>query len=447
LRIQPLGVEHQPGVAPDMKLLVGSVMILSALVDLPRSLGIGSFSALGVFTAGFIVLSLVVWLSSGLIAPKVGLIAAVFALFLLWGGLSFAWYEPTAPGIQNLLVVAAFALLIVAVSDRTFFTPDLAWYAGRVLCSWTAVAATVYAISVVLDGPGAGSILSSRAFSLFAINGLAWSIAAWRYRSGRWFWATIVLTALIVVSLSRMATVSALLMFPLAWFSPRNARGWIRTGLIVGLVGGAFYFAAVRFEPLHERFFERGPSRTIRVGSLEVTGTGRASFWPATWESFLESPWIGKGAGSAGRMISKVFPGNDHPHNDYLRILHDYGVVGFLLLFLAFGRLAMTVWRAWVRADAAGSPEAQIHMTAFLGVTGLALGMIANNPFGYIFVMSPLAVLCGNSLGRVTAQWEHQEPGDGPSSSGQGPYPRIPLGIERGSWALAPPSFRERASE
>lgn len=402
--LSTFAVERPLSLMQDVKLLVGSVMVLSALVDLPRSLGVGSFSALGFITAFLIFLAFVTWVSSGQIAPKVGMIAGFFVLFLAWGAVSFAWYPPTMQGTQNLLVVAAFLLLVVAVSDRSFLAPALPWYAGRVLASSTAVAAAVYGASVLMDGPGAGSILSSRAFSLFALTGVAWSLAAWRYRSRRWFWAAAALTGLIVISLSRLATVTALLMFPLAWFSPRSARGWIRTCVVVGLVGGLFLFTALRFRPLHERFFETGPSRPIHVGSLEITATGRASFWPATWESFLESPWVGQGAGSAGRLIAKLFPGNDHPHNDYLRILHDYGIVGFLLLFVAFARLAGTSWSAWVRADADGQPEAQIHLAAFLGLIGLAVGMVANNPFGYIFVMSPLAVLCGASLGRVAGR-------------------------------------------
>ncbi|MGH2555858.1 MAG: O-antigen ligase family protein [Actinomycetota bacterium] len=391
-----------------MKLLVGSVMVLSALADLPRSLGVGSFSALGFITVFFILLALITWVSSGLFAPRVGLIALFLGLFFAWGGVSFVWYEPTIPGIQNLLVVAAFVLLILAVSDRAYFSPGLPWYAGRMLSWSTALAGAAYAVSVVLDGPGAGSILSARAFSLFAMTGLAWSLAAWRYRSGRWFWVAAALAILVVISLSRLAMITALLMFPLAWFSPRSAKGWIRTALVISLVGGLFYFAATRFEPLHDRFFESGPSQPIHVGRLEVTGTGRASFWPAAWDSFLESPWIGKGAGSSGQLISQLFPGNDHPHNDYLRVLHDYGSLGLLLWVLGFLTLAGRIWAAWARADRAGEGEAQLHLAAFLGLVGLALGMIANNPFVYVFVMCPIAVVAGASLGRIHGLPEHQ---------------------------------------
>jgi O-antigen ligase len=77
---------------------------------------------------------------------------------------------------------------------------------------------------------------------------------------------------------------------------------------------------------------------------------------------------------------------------------------------VAFARLVGTTWGSWVRADAAGEPEAQIHLAAFLGLIGLAVGMIANNPFGYIFVISPLAVLCGASLGRVAGRRERRAP-------------------------------------
>jgi O-antigen ligase len=400
-RVPAFDIRRPLGVTPDMKLLVGSVMVLSALADLPRSIGVGSFSALGFITVLFILLALTTWLSSGLFAPKVGLVALFFSLFLAWGCVSLVLYRPTIPGIQNLLIVAAFVLLILAVSDRAYFSSGLPWYLGKML-TWSAMlAGAAYGVSVALDGPGAGSILSSRAFSLFAMTGLAWALAAWRYESRRWFWVAAGLTILVVVSLSRLAMVTALLMFPLAWFSPRSGRAWVRTGLVVGLVGGLFYFAATRFEPLHDRFFESGPSRPIHLGRLEVTGTGRASFWPATWDSFLESPWLGKGAGSAGQLISQLFPGNDHPHNDYLRILHDYGGLGLLLWVLGLVTLAGRIWAAWVRADRTGEREAQLHLAAFLALVGLAVGMIANNPFVYVFVMGPIAVVAGASVGRI----------------------------------------------
>jgi O-antigen ligase len=400
-RVRVSEIRRPLGVTPDMKLLVGSVMVLSGLVDLPRNLNVGSFSALGFITVAFMMLAATMWLSSGLIAPRVGMIALFFILFLTWGALSFVWIQPTTPGIQNLLVVAAFALLIIAVSDRAYFAPDLPWYAGRALSMSTAVAACFYAVSLLLDGPGAGSILSSRAFSLFAMSGLAWSLAAWRYRSRRWFWAAAAITTLIVMSLSRLSIVTALLMFPLAWFSPRSARGWVRTAVAVCFVGGLFYLAATRFDPLRERFLEPGPSRPIHIASFEVTGTGRASFWPTTWRSFLESPWIGKGAGSSGELISRRFEGNDHPHNDYLRILHDYGAVGLLLWLLGFLTLAGRIWAAWARSDRGGELEAQVHLAAFLSLIGLALGMIANNPFVYVFVLCPVGVIAGASLGRI----------------------------------------------
>jgi hypothetical protein len=282
-RVGGFDVEHPVPVMQDVKLLVGLVMILGALVDLPRSLGVGSFSALGFITAFLILLALITWLSSGLIVPRVGVIAGFFLLFLAWGSVSFVWFPPTMPGVQNLLVVLAFTVLIVAVSDRALLAPGLPWYVGRMLAASSGAAAAVYAASVLVDGPGAGSILSSRAFSLFAMSGVAWSLAAWRYRSPRWLWAAAILTGLIVISLSRLATVTALLMFPLAWFSPRNLKAWVRTGLVVGLVGGLFLLAAVRFQPLHQRFFEAGPSGQ-RHGSPfgSLPGSARERVLPAS---------------------------------------------------------------------------------------------------------------------------------------------------------------------
>jgi O-antigen ligase len=92
-----------------------------------------------------------------------------------------------------------------------------------------------------------------------------------------------------------------------------------------------------------------------------------------------------------------------HPHNDYFRILHDYGIVGGALLLIggfALIRGTKRVWRAAVSQD---SSLAQPHLTAFLGTTALAFAMITDNVVIYVFFMAPLAILVGFSLGHASA--------------------------------------------
>jgi hypothetical protein len=132
--------------------------------------------------------------------------------------------------------------------------------------------------------------------------------------------------------------------------------------------------------------------------------------WPLTWHSFLESPWIGKGAGSAGKLVFERTGRLSHPHNDYLRILHDFGLVGLLLWALGFIILVRRTWRAWRHADVSGSQLAHVHLAAFLALAVVGIDMITSNPIVYIFIMGPLGVLVGSSLGLASIPTTAQAP-------------------------------------
>jgi O-antigen ligase len=212
-------------------------------------------------------------------------------------------------------------------------------------------------------------------------------------------WQAIIITLVIGASLSRLALGIALALFPLSQASLGNVFGWLRTILSVVLVVGSSYLAITHIASLHDRFFE-GDTR-LQVGGAAINVTGREFLWRITLDSWRESPWVGKGAGSAEELVRRVSPDNEHPHNDYLRVLHDYGVVGLGLWLLTIVNLLWATWKAWARASYADNPEAQPHLAAFLSLVAFAAGMITDNVIVYVFVTAPLGILVGASIGRV----------------------------------------------
>ena len=46
-------------------------------------------------------------------------------------------------------------------------------------------------------------------------------------------------------------------------------------------------------------------------------------------------------------------------------------------------------------------PIAQLHLAAFLCLLSVAISMVTDNPLVYTFVMNPLAIVVGASLGYV----------------------------------------------
>ena len=80
--------------------------------------------------------------------------------------------------------------------------------------------------------------------------------------------------------------------------------------------------------PFHDRFITGDVKSYNGVG---IRLSGRNKLWGTTWTSAQTSPIIGHGAGSSDALITNTFVNAGHPHNDYLRLLNDYGLVGLLL--------------------------------------------------------------------------------------------------------------------
>ena len=157
-------------------------------------------------------------------------------------------------------------------------------------------------------------------------------------------------------------------------------------------VGSVVYIDALR-----ERFLTGDVS--LKIGSLAINGSGRAAYWRVTIDSFRESPIWGHGAGSSEGLIESYFAEMRHSHSDYLSVANDYGLIGVALWVAAIGTLLTNVFRAWRRADRTGNPNAKIHLAALLALVAFVFEMSTDNAMVYIFVVAPLALLIGTSLG------------------------------------------------
>jgi O-antigen ligase len=203
------------------------------------------------------------------------------------------------------------------------------------------------------------------------------------------------------LSLSRSALAICLLLIPLAWLDRRSISRRLVALVAVGLLVGLYAFASTTFGPLAARFSEPDKSQ---IGGVTLSVSGRERFWSATRQSWLVSPWIGRGAGSSEYLPARYLPAGavyTHPHNDYLRILHDYGVVGAGLWVVAFVVLVRRTRRKWWAAVRSRSQYRAYHLQAVLGMTALSLAMITDNVVVYAYFMAPLGILVGASLGVV----------------------------------------------
>jgi O-antigen ligase len=390
-------------------LIVGMIAI-SGGVDLLQQVGTSFGSLQAVETGAFVVLAALVCLT-GVSLPDgpAGRAFGLLTIFVLWTLVSFSWGKLATTGYQNTLVFVA-ALLSMAIGVTVMNARGRAAYDVVSKAFWVAAAIglSLYGAGLVIGGPGTHAILSPRPFGLMGVVLVAWFLGAgmvgrrWAYRVVA---AAILLTLL---SLSRSAFAAQLVLVALAWFDLRNFRGWL-TAIGAGVVVLAVAIAAVfLYAPLHHRFFH---GDTAQVGGFSLNVTGRDALWSANWGWFKERPVIGHGAGASDTLTNALpFHGAGHPHNDYLRILVDYGLIGFVLWMTAFLALLRLTWKRWQAVRGTRVFAEHVHAAAFLVLVGIGLTMIVDNPMIELARMAPLGIIVGMSLALPTPAPAEREP-------------------------------------
>ena len=367
-----------------------AVLLLSGLTDL-----IGGWKLGSVVTLGIVIWC---WLPLRTRLQELRYLWATlypFVLLLLWAVLSFAWQHPFISGLENLAVLSLFLGLILYNSR----TDGVGYRFSTIVSSAVWAASILYAFSLILNGPGSSSILGARIFGLFALLGISWHVAQACGSVRRNVEYAVVLLLLVALSLSRMAFAIGIALFPLAALiagvKGRRSR-LVAVAAVVVIVGA---IAMLRFKPLTERFeAEQGAMSSVELGNVDLDTSGRMVMWAIVWQSFLDSPWLGNGAGAAADLVDNTIPGVSHPHCDYLMMLHDYGIIGLLLFILGLGNLTYRLWRRWRAARQLDNGEAILRLSTLLFLVAMMLAMITDNCMSYTYLMAPLAIMIGVSF-------------------------------------------------
>lgn len=154
----------------------------------------------------------------------------------------------------------------------------------------------------------------------------------------------IILLAMILLTGSRKATVFAVLgiiLFLLMFF--RKERWWKKFLLIVLLVAviivalnllkniPAFSTIFNRFELLFEGLFQGSSSYRTDETRADMISAGLAAFW--------ENPVFGNGTGYSYRLFGT------YSHNNYVELLMNYGLIGFLIYYIPYAILLIRLWK------------------------------------------------------------------------------------------------------
>ncbi|MFP5298757.1 MAG: O-antigen ligase family protein [Actinomycetota bacterium] len=368
----------------------GAALLTGALVDLPTASSFAGISGLGALTillAGLGVLMAAYERSRG---AGGWLLAAT-----VWAAAGFIWAPITLSGLQTVLVMLVFLLCIrsasAASANKGAITVDRAMIVAILLGSG------FYAATVIMNGPGSSGLVSPRAFGLSGLIFVAWLLASVRYRSVHYLWLLGLVCTLMLLSLSRAAILTAFLVMPLTWIASNGRIRILRTFVVIASIAAIFYVLFHNVATFRERFTE---GDVVQVaGSLNVNASGRFQIWPLVWDSAKTSPLLGHGAGSAAVLTDRTFDSIGHPHNDYLRMFHDFGIVGLSMWVVGITTLVGRTARAWKRADLLGLPEARLHLSALLALIAVSISMFTDNSMTYLFVMAPLGILVGLSVG------------------------------------------------
>lgn len=360
---------------------------------------------------GYVALFLIVLI--GLNAKRIHLPPVVWpmAAFVAYAATRWLWSGPDGPGLKDLLFYSLPLMTLVYLGtlgprdrQRTSSVALQIVFVG-VFLRIAAYFVLLWLGMVHITPYGPDGVIRPRPTGLFLLVALALSLASSRYAISQRFrrYAAVVAVlslGLVLFTLSRTASVVAFILVATHRVNPLKLRQLIAWGLF----GATLFLTLVFAVPLlQERFFfqsDLSPSESIGV----LNTMGRSARWQITWDSARFSPLFGQGLGSARelmalRLSESEADGGGHPHNEYLQVFHDLGIVGVSLLLLGWLALLKNHWSCWRAGVRSGDDcAAMYNMMAFFGIICVFLTAITDNTLHYGFVMVPVSLLSALAL-------------------------------------------------
>jgi O-antigen ligase len=168
---------------------------------------------------------------------------------------------------------------------------------------------------------------------------------------------------------------------------------------LLAILGIAACGLALFYSPIiQQRMFHSG-SGSIRdlLAGNDVDTSGRFEAWPVIWEEAWKRPLLGAGVGTASPFVQRIWPGVSHPHNDYVRIGFEQGLIGLTIFVSVVGWQLLDLLRG--SAVSTGLAR-QTFVASFLGLLALTITCITDNTLVYnLSYTDPLFALMGAAYG------------------------------------------------
>jgi O-antigen ligase len=334
-------------------------------------------------------------------------------IWIPWGLLLLAYLtQAEEPHAVQRTVMMLCPLVVGMAASCVRTTPTVALATLRFLKPLAAVLllALVWGTGLLLSGtlPEYGGYAAS-----VMTASLLGAVFAAEYSSGRrvslaW-WAAIQLAPLI--ALTRTGIVASTLTLPLCLGRVRLRTRLISLGVIA--LGGIALFSSPRMQA---RMFYSG-SGTLSDVSLQnrnFATSGRSALWPELVEEIKKRPWLGHGANASETYVSTTRPGLAHPHNDWLRLLYDYGILGTFLFVVT---LLAQVFHTLVAARRAPDRARVLFIGVASSFIVLALFMFTDNIILYAAFFGNLQfALLGTAYGSTSRRKNVRSPAESPGN-------------------------------
>jgi O-antigen ligase len=181
---------------------------------------------------------------------------------------------------------------------------------------------------------------------------------------------------------------------------PRYPLRWRVFALAAVVVAG---LGALQLPQVQARFFHSGQGTLDDVMEGRFDSSGRFDAWPVIYQRAWERPIFGAGVGSCTETTAEVWPGMLHPHNDYLRVGYDVGLVGLAVFLATFAWQMLDVRRRLTADDVTG----RAFLAVWLGLCVLLVMAMTDNVLVYtVWYTHPLFALLGAAYGVVRRRAE-----------------------------------------
>ncbi len=299
----------------------------------------------------------------GWMIPFLGAVIVVFIrhtrirfpmrIWLLW----MAWVVSYVPfSTADNALQRSIMLLVPVVVGMAFST---IWVTDELICKtrrWINIFTIIYLLAAGMSNGllTQGELYDATGFAAGAITATllgCWYVAL--YWAGiTWMqWVWLVLALVPVAANTRTAMLAMAVTLPLTLTPISNRKRVIALALIMAC--GVLIFHTERVQ---RKMFFSGQGTLLDAldgvvnnfsgkedNSGDFVTTGRKAMNMVLTDGLNDAYWFGHGANTT-EAIAQEIAGVPHPHNDWLRLRYEYGLLG-MLLFL--GTVLAQAWHAW----------------------------------------------------------------------------------------------------